>query len=162
MLNAKGKEQLIEVLKGFQKDQIDAAVEQGAHLRAKALLPVDAVFIGVRRRTQWADAAGDEGSPCRLPRKLRRLPVYLIDAMFEAIAGQPNGIRPEGVGFNYARACSNVFSVNFADQLGSGQAEFLEALTLRHSALHQECSHGAVPADRVALDFLEQVHRHKT
>ena len=49
MLHSKGKEEFIEILKGLQEDQIDAAVEQGAHLCAKAILPIDALVGGVRR-----------------------------------------------------------------------------------------------------------------
>ena len=62
MLNAKGEEQLIEVLKGFEEDQIDAAVEESAHLRAKTFLPVDALFL--RSQTD------PMGRRCRLRRPL--------------------------------------------------------------------------------------------
>ena len=75
------------------------------------------------------------------------------------MAGQAHGICAEGVGFDDAGASRKVSLMNFADQLGTGEAEFLKASVRRHAAFHEECSHGAVAAKRMILDFLKQIHR---
>jgi hypothetical protein len=49
--------------------------------------------------------------------------------------------------------------MNFADQLWTGEAEFLKALVWRDAAFHEECSHGAVATKRMILDLSEQIHR---
>ena len=105
VLHAKGKEEFIEILKRLQEDQIDAAVEQGAHLCAKAILPVDALAGGVfSGNAQGANAACDKGSLRRLPGELRGLPVDLIDTICKPMAGEAHGICAEGVRFDDAGA----------------------------------------------------------
>ena len=113
VLHAKGKEELIEILKRLQEDQIDAAVEQSAHLCAKALLSVDAPVGCVRSgNAQGTNAAGDKCSLRRLPGKLRGVPVDFIDAVCKPVAGEAHGICAEGVGFDEAGAGCEVISVN--------------------------------------------------
>jgi hypothetical protein len=163
MLDAKGEKQLIQVLEGFQEEQIDTAVEESTQLRAKTLFAVDALGDGIRRRnTQGTDTTGDEGTLCYLSCQLGSLPVYLIDVIFKSMRGKPNGIRTEGIGLNDARSCRKILTVNLPNQLGTGQAEFLEALLRRHATFHEKGSHSAVTADRMVRDFLEQIHRHES
>jgi hypothetical protein len=89
VLHAKGKEEFIEILERLQEDQIDAAVEQGAHLCAKTLLPVDAPAGGVfSGNAQGTNAASDKCPLRRLPGELRGLPVDLIDTVCKPMTGE--------------------------------------------------------------------------
>ena len=159
VLHAKGKEEFIEILERLKEDQIDAAVEQGAHLCAKALLPVDAPAGGVfSGNAQGTNAASDKCPLRRLPGELRRMPVDLIDTVCKPMAGEAHGICAEGVRFDEAGAGREVICMNFADQLWTGEAEFLKASVRRHAVFHEERSHGAVATERMILDFLKQIH----
>ena len=109
-----GDEQLVDILKSFEEDQIDSPFEQRADLRLEALLTINPLVLGFGgRNPKRTNAARHEGSLSSLPGQLRRLPINLIHAVGKSMPSQLDGI------------CSKVLVLMIARRPSHSRREFL-------------------------------------
>ena len=154
-----GDEQLVDILKIFENDQIDSAFEERSDLHTEALLTINLLLLGLGgRNSQRANPAGHECFLGSQSGQLRRLPVDFIYAIGKSMPSQFDGICSEGVCSDDVRAGVHIVGVNFPDQVGRGDAECLEAFIRRRTSFVEQRLHGAVSTERLIFNFLEEGH----
>ena len=159
LLDMQGDEQLVDVLKCLEEDQIDSPFEQRPNLRPKTFLAIHAFVLGFGgRNPQRTNAACHESSLGSLSGQLSRLPVDFIYAVGKSMPSQFDGICSEGVCSDDVRAGVHIVGMNFPDQVGRGDAECLETFLLRRAALLEQRRDGAVSTQRVSFDCLKKGH----
>ena len=136
------------------------------HASEHSAVGVGAVDLAFARlvggQSQRADAARDVDAAASGRGALREPDgdrVQFAGARFEAVAGEPGGVRAEAVGFDDPRPGVEILAVDLGDEIGRGQAEFLQAAVDGGvGQLHEAGAHRPVAAEDAGLQFVDQVH----
>jgi len=156
------REQLGEIGEGLQHEEIGAAFEQGRDLFLEGgrRLGDRNAADGLELLADGPDRPGEEdrlaGDLARLARQFHRPEVDVAHAPFEAVAGELDPVGAEGIGLDQLRASRNVRSVNFLDDFGLGEVEFVEGSLEADAAGVELGAHGAVAQERAAAQPLEE------
>ena len=152
-----GDEQLVDILKSLEEDQIDSPSSSA---------PI-CVWKHSSRSTPWCSASrkksqADQRCPPRsshnsLPGQLRRLPINFIHTVGKSMPSQLDAFAAK-VLVLMMRAGLHIVGVNFSDQVGTGDAECLDTFVRRGAAFLEQRSDGSVSTKRMSFDCLKKGH----
>ena len=160
--DVQGQEERGEVAERLEREEVDAAFEEGFDLLAErrpdrrvveAELPVGGPAERTDRACHEQVAADDVAC---LARDLGGAPVDPRDGAFEAPGGEPDPVRAEGGRLDDVGAGLAVLAMDRADQVGPGQGQFVEAGALGDPAREEEGPHRPVAQEGARGDPREE------
>ena len=143
-----GLMEFLQVSEGFQHQQIDPALRQRRNLLAKCL-----TGFFERGLSQGLDSGSQRANRSRYPHiealggfagKPRARPVNVMHFVGDTVPCQPEGIRPESVGFDDLGPSLQVVVMNATNQVGLGKIQFVVAAVDEHAVGVKQRSHGSV------------------
>jgi hypothetical protein len=147
------------VPEGLEHEQIAAAFRESRRLVGERGARERELLRAVRAGNEAgrSDRAGDVGSAAHdLPRDLRSFQVVAPHLAHEAVALEPEAVRPEGVRLDDLRSRVEVVRVDLLDDVGSRDVQLLEVLGDEDAALVEERPHRPVRDEQRTLHGLEE------
>jgi hypothetical protein len=152
----------VQVAKGLEDEEIDAAVEKGAGLLSEVVARLVDAGLAPRldSNPERPDRSGDIGALAgRAPRNAHPLDVDSHQRFCQAERPQLDPVGTEGVGLDNVRAGADVFLVHFLDEVGTRQVQRVEALVDEHALRVQHRPHRPIAdEDTLIQGFDEWLH----
>ncbi len=162
-MDFQSEEDFVQVEERLEENEVHAGVEERADLLFVRVAAVDAAFARlVNGQPQRTDAAGDVhavASGSGASGQTNGGGVDFARAAFEAMTGEPGGIRAEAVCLDDPRASVEILAVDLGHEIRRGKAEFLQAAVDGGiGQLHEAGAHRPVAAEDAGMQFIDQVH----
>ena len=157
-----GGQEFGQVGEGLEHQEVSAAFEERGDLffeGRRCLGDADAPDR-LELLADRPDRSGDEDllarDVARLASQLDRPEIDVTDAAFEAMAGELDSVGAEGIGLDQLRAGGNVRAVNFLDDFGLREVEFVKRALEADPARVQLGAHSPVAQQRPPAKPLEE------
>src|SRR5438034_1266768 len=151
-----------QVGEGLEHEEVGTAFEERGDLffeGRRCLGDTDAADR-LELLTDRPDRSGNEDLLARdlagFASQLDRPEIDVTDAPFQAMAGELDSVRAEGIGLDQLSAGGNVRAVNFLDDFGLGEVELVERALEADAARVKLGAHGAIAQQRPAAKPLEE------
>ncbi|OQA06972.1 MAG: hypothetical protein BWY66_01596 [bacterium ADurb.Bin374] len=141
---------LVQIVKGFEDEQIDTAGKQAFRLLGERLFGLfhGGLAPGFEADAERADGARDEHLVAGdLARDLDALEVHGLDLVGKAVRRQLESVRAEGVGLDDHRPGVDVFAMHLLNEGGVREIQLVVDLVEVDAFGIQHRAHGAVEDD---------------